>query len=137
MAASLSSNVGRGLMAIDITGVVGTGNGGIGAVANPEGVDVMITRAFLYVKTASTGAATLTTGVAASATGAASDIISALAVNGAIAGKYYNGQAQQVTAKTEVTAPTLWTAAKFINFTGSADTTGLVATLFVEYIRTA
>lgn len=136
MAASVNST-GKGMLAIDITGVTGTGNGAIGAIANPEGVDVMVTRCFLYVKTASTGAANLTCGVAATAGGAASDIISALAVNGAIAGKYYNGQAQQVTAKTEVTAPTLWTAAKFINFTGSADTTGLVATLFVEYLRIA
>jgi hypothetical protein len=137
MGASLTSNnTGRGLMAINLTGVTGTGNGGIGAVLNPEGVDVLITRCFLYVGTASTGAANLSCGVGATATTPTSDIISALAVNG-VTGNYYNGQAQQVTAKTQVSAPATWSASKYIVFTGSADTTGFVGTLFVEYVRTA
>jgi hypothetical protein len=135
MGASVSPT-GKGLLAIDITGVTGTGNGAIGAVKNPEGVDVLITRCYLYVKTQSTGAANLSCGVASAADGATTDIINALAVGGAT-GKYYNGQAQQVTAKTEVTAPAVWTKDYFINFTGSASTAGLVGTLFVEYVRTA
>ena len=135
MAASVSST-GRGLMAIDITGVVATTDGAIGAVKNPEGVDVLITRCILYVKTQSTGAANLSCGVAATATTATTDIINALAVGGAT-GKYYNGQAVQVTAKTEVSAPAVWSSTSYINFTGSATTAGLVATLFVEYLRTA
>ena len=116
MSASLDT-VGRGMMAINIVGVAPTTDGAIGAVFNPEGVDVLITRCFLYVKTQSTGAANLSCGIAATPTTAASDIISALAVGGAT-GKYYNGQAQQVSAKTEVTAPAVWTAGKYINFTG-------------------
>lgn len=133
MAASVS-NTGRGMMAIDITGVVAATDGAIGAILNPEGVDLYITRCFLAVAANSTGAANLSCGVAATPTTAASDIINALAM-GAAAGKYYNGQAQQVSAKTEVTAPAVWAAGKYINFTGSADTSGLVATLFVEYVR--
>lgn len=135
MAASVSSS-GRGMMAIDITGVVATTDGAIGAVKNPEGVDVLVTRSVLYVKTQSSGAANLTCGVGATATTSTSDIINALAVGGAT-GKYYNGQAVQVTAKTEVTAPAVWAKDTYINFTGSATTVGLVATLFVEYLRTA
>lgn len=133
MAASVSQ-VGRGWMAIDITGVVAATDGAIGAVQNPEGVDVLVTRSILYVKTQSTGAANLSCGVGATATTATTDIINALAVGGAT-GKYYNGQAVQVTAKTEVTAPAVWAAGSYINFTGSASTVGLVATLFVEYLR--
>lgn len=121
-------------MAIDITGVVATTDGAIGAVLNPEGVDVLITRSILHVSANSAGAANLSTGVAATPTTAASDIINALAM-AAAAGKYYNGQAVQVSAKTEVTAPAVWSAGKYINFTGSASTAGLVGTLFVEYLR--
>lgn len=123
-----------GKMAIDISGVAATTDGAIGAILNPEGVDVLITRCFLYVTTQSTGAANLSCGVAATSTTATTDIINALAVGGAT-GKYYNGQAQQVTAKTEVSAPAVWAAGKYINFTGSASTAGLVGTLFVEYLR--
>lgn len=133
MGASVSQ-VGKGLMAIEITGVVAATDGAIGAVLNPEGVDALITRCYLYVKTNSAGAANLSCSVAATPTTAGTDIINALAM-GAAAGKYYNGQAQQVSAKTEVSAPAVWAAGEYINFTGSADTSGLVATLFVEYLR--
>lgn len=126
--------IGSGRLAIDIAGVAATTDGAIGAILNPEGVNLLITRCTLYVKTNSTGAANLSCGVAATPTTAASDIINALAM-GAAAGKYYNGQAQQVSAKTEVTAPAIWEAGKYINFTGSASTAGLTATLYVEYIR--
>lgn len=133
MGATLN-NEGKGVMSIAITGVVPTTDGAIGAVLNPEGVDILITRCILYVKTNSIGAANLSCGVAATPTTATTDIINALAM-AAAAGKYYNGQAQQVTAKTEVSAPAVWSAGKYINFTGSASTLGLVATLYVEYLR--
>lgn len=135
MAASVASTQ-KGWLAIDITGVVAATDGAIGAIKNPEGVDILITRTILYVSANSAGAANLSCGVAASAIGAATDIINALAM-AAAAGKYYNGQALQVSAKTEVIAPVVWTASKYVNFTGSASTAGLVATLFVEYLRVA
>lgn len=133
MSAEISTS-GRGMLAIDVTGLVAATDGAIGAILNPEGVDVLVTRTILYVKTNSAGAANLSCGIAATKTTAASDIINALAM-GAAAGKYYNGQAQQVSAKTEVTAPAVWAAGKYLNFTGSASTVGLTATLFVEYLR--
>jgi hypothetical protein len=71
-------------MAIDITGVLATTDGAIGAVKNPEGVGVLITRSVLYVGTQSTGAANLSCGVAATATTAATDIINAIAVGGGV-----------------------------------------------------
>jgi hypothetical protein len=125
---------GKGFLSIAIAGVLGTTDGAIGAILNPEGVDVLITRCYLYVSVNSAGAANLSCGVAATPTTASNDIINALAM-AAAAGKYYNGQAQQVTAKTEVAAPAVWSAGKYINFTGSASTVGLAATLYVEYLR--
>lgn len=125
---------GRGVLAIKITGVASTENAGIGEVANPEGVNLVILKTTLYVHVPSTGGANISIGVGAS--GAAStDIINALAMNGAISDKMYNGHARQNTDKTEISQPALWTPTKYINFTGSASTVGLEAYLFVEYVR--
>lgn len=123
----------RGGLVIKITGEEAATAGGIGEVANPAGQTLLITKSTLLIDVASTGVATLSTGVDASG-GTFTDIISALAVNGAIAGKVYNGHARQNTAKTEITAPAKWHATDVIGFTGSADTTGLVAYLILETI---
>lgn len=126
---------GKGAFSVYITGAVSAANAGLGAIANPEGGSVLILRSQLYVKTASTGAANLGVGIAADAVSKATDILNDLAVNGAIAGKVYNGNTIQVTAKTEISAPAVWTSGKYLTLTGSADTTGLDATLYVEYVR--
>jgi hypothetical protein len=125
---------GKGFFSIALTGAASTDGGGIASIANPEGVSLLILRCYLYVATNSTGAANLSVGIGAAATTAATDIINALAM-AAAAGKYYNGQAQQVSAKTEVTAPAIWSADKFLNVSGSASTAGLTGTLYVEYVR--
>ena len=128
----VSQQVGK--MVIKITGATSAANAGLGQLLNPEGVDCAILRSELYIKTASTGAANL--GVGVTTTGAkGTDIVNDLAVNGAITGKIYNGNTIQETAKTEITAPVIWSADKYITFTGSADSTGLVAYLIVEYVR--
>lgn len=125
---------GRGVLAIKITGVASTDNAGIGQVANPEGVNLVILRTTLYNHVPSTGAANLSVGV--TTTGAsATDIINALDVNGVAADSMYNGHAMQNTAKTEITAPALWTTSKYITFTGSATTVGYEGYLLVEYVR--
>ena len=126
---------GKGAFSVHITGAVSAANGGLGAIANPEGGDVLILRSQLYVNTASTGAANLGAGIAADAVSKATDIVNDLAMNGAIAGKVYNGNAIQVTAKTEIAAPAVWASGKYLTLTGSAATTGLDATLYVEYVR--
>lgn len=125
----------RGRLLIKITGATSTSAAGVGAVANPEGANLLILRSQLYIETPSTGAANLSAGIAANATSSATDIINALAVNGAITGKAYNGNAIQATAKTEITEPAIWTASKYLTFTGSASTAGLTAWLMVEYVR--
>lgn len=128
------SQEGKGVLAIDLVGGTSTDNGGLGAVKNPEGGSVIILRTTFYGKTNSTGAANLGIGVAADAVTKATDILNDLAM-AAVAGKMYNGHAMQNTAKTEITAPALWTADKYITFTGSASTAGLTGTLYVEYVR--
>ena len=63
------------------------------------------------------------------------DILNDLAAGGAIDDKVYNGHVMQNGAKTEITAPALWTSTTYLTFTGSADTSGLTARLYLEYIR--
>lgn len=125
----------KGFYSIALTGETSTAGGGIASFANPEGVDVLILRSYLYVGTPSTGAANISVGVGAAATTSATDMINALAINGSIAGKYYNGNTIQTTTKTEVTAPAVWESDEYLNITGSADSSGFVGTLYVEYIR--
>lgn len=122
-------------MKILITGAASAAAAGLGSIANPEGVAVVITRAFLYARTGSTGAATLSVGittVAASAT----DLVNAQdVIQATVGGKVIHEGAVQI-AKTE--NPTaIWTAATYMTFTGSATTVGLDADLLVEYVRLA
>jgi len=123
-------------MVIDITGVASTSAAGIGEIANPEGVDVTITEAFLEIITPSTGAANLSCGVGASGA-SASDLWSAGAVNGLTEGALYLCFARQNTAETILSDPVDWDSDKYLTFTGSATTVGLSARLHVRYIRQA
>jgi len=123
-------------MVIDITGVASTAAAGIGEIANPEGVDVTITEAFLEIITPSTGAANLSCGVGASGA-SASDLWSAGAVNGLTEGALYLCFARQNTAETILSDPVDWDSDKYLTFTGSATTVGLSARLHVRYIRQA
>ena len=123
----------KGMLEIDITGATSTANAGLGEIANPEGCTLMITRAFLYFTTGSTGAANLDIGVGASGA-KCTDIVSTMAVLEATVGaNAYYGPAAQA-AETEV--PTaLWTSTTYLTFTGSATSVGMAAKLYVEYIR--
>lgn len=123
-----------GTLALRITGGTSVADAGQGYFANPWGQSVIILRGTLYVATASTGAANISIGVAATSATAATDLINALAMNGAIAGKMYNCHAMQNGAKTEIAAPALWTSSQYVTFTASADMSGLDATLFLECV---
>jgi hypothetical protein len=123
------------MLALPVTGAVLFAGGEMAAILNPEGVDVYIIRSYLLVKTPSTGGANINVGVAANATTSSTDMINALAINGAITGKLYNASTIQGTTKTEVSAPAVWSADKYVTATASADSTGFDGTLFIEYIR--
>ena len=129
--------VGRKAYSVLITGAASAAGGGLGAVANPEGVDVLILRTTLVVLAASTGAANLSVGIAADAVTSAADIVNALAMNGVGAKTAYNGFVMENGAKTAISAgvPALWTTDKFLTFTGSASTVGLSARILVDYVR--
>ena len=126
---------GKGAMSIAITGVASAAAGGQGYIANPEGVNIIITEATLYTITESTGSANLGIGVAATAATKGTDILNDLDMNGVTEPGMYNGFAQQVTAKTEKTAPALWTPTTFVTFSASATMVGFTGVLYLEYLR--
>lgn len=124
----------KGGLTINVTGAASTDSGGLGELANPEGVTLVITRATWVQLTAglSTGAANLAIGIGATAT-KCTDILNDYDCHTAQA--VVNGCTIQTTASTAMTAPALWTPTTFLSFTGSASTVGLSGTLYLEYIR--
>ena len=122
-----------GCLEIPLTGALLFAGGEVAADANPEGVPLIIVDVKIYVDTPSTGAANLSVGLAANATTADTDMITALAVNGAITGLAYHG----MTALAANGAAQVWGLTQFLTATGSASTVGFTGRLFVSYIRTA
>lgn len=133
MTISVNSEGKGNTLSIAITGAASTDNAGLGSLANPFGVNVVILRSTLYVGTASTGAANLGIGVTTAAA-KATDILNDLDINGATEGGFYNGHAMQNTAKTAITAPAVWTTSKYVTLTGSASTVGFTGTLYLECV---
>ncbi len=129
----MATSFAGGYIEIPLAGAALFAGGEVAAVKNPEGVPVIITDVKLYVDTPSTGAANLSVGIAANGTTSDTDMINALAVNGAITGKAYHGMTA-LAAKGEAQ---VWGATEYITATGSASTAGFVGRLFVHYIRTA
>ncbi len=122
-----------GFLEIPLTGATLFAGGEIAAVANPEGVPLIIVDVKIYVDTASTGAANINVGLAANATTSDTDMINGLAINGAITGKAYHGMTA-LAAKGEAQ---VWGTSQYLTATGSADSSGFTGRLFVQYIRTA
>jgi hypothetical protein len=130
---------GRGAMTIAFTGVASTDAGAVGAVANPEGASLMLTKSTFYFATPATGSsAALSVGVGATATTSATDVLNALRVDNVSAGSVYNGHVRQNTAKTNMSTsgPAVWTSGAYITFTmGTASGVGLTGKLYLEYYR--
>lgn len=122
-----------GCLEIPLAGAVLFAGGEVGAVLNPEGVPLIIQDVKIYVDTPSTGGANINVGIAANATTSDTDMINALAINGAITGKAYHGMTA-LAAKGEAQ---VWGATEYVTATASADSSGFVGRLFVQYIRTA
>ncbi len=122
-----------GCLEIPLTGNTLFAGGELGAVLNPEGVPLIIQDVKLYVTTPSTGGANINVGIAANATTSDTDMINALAINGAITGKAYHGMTA-LAAKGEAQ---VWGATEYVTATASADSSGFVGKLFVQYIRAA
>lgn len=116
-------------MVIPLAGLVGTTGGGVGSLLNPEGVTILVIRALVYTTVKSTGAANLAIGVAANITTSGNNLLDALDVGTAVVA------ADNITdGGTAGKARQKMTSTQAITATGSADSSGLVGTLFVEYI---
>jgi len=136
MSAAIEDASRGGVLSYRITGAASTANAGLGSIANPEGVALLILRATFWFVTAAAATATLSVGVTTAAA-AATDILNALDVNAVGDDCYYNGFAMQNTAKTAITAPAVWDPDTYITLTGSATTAGLDAVMMLEYVRVA
>jgi hypothetical protein len=119
-----------GCLEIPLTGALLFAGGEIAAVANPEGVPCIITDVKIYVDTPSTGAANINVGLAADAVTSDTDMINALAINGAITGLAYHG----MTALAAKGAAQVWSTSQYLTATASADSSGFAGRLFVSYI---
>jgi len=116
-----------------------TAAGLVGQVYNPEGVLLQITEGFLYIETASTAASTFNFGVTATSGADASDLMSAFAMN-QTAGTVWRVVEQNAASESAATTPDglLWAATSYLTITSAAyASTGLVADLFLKYIRLA
>jgi hypothetical protein len=122
---------GTNIAVVALTATTATTGGAVGSWTPPEGAPVMITRAWIYVATKSTGAATVDVGVAANATTSNDTLI-----DGADVGTASNVVKDNISdASTNGLSRALLTGVQYVTFTGLADTTGMVATGFVEYLK--
>jgi hypothetical protein len=113
----------------DIAGVASTAAGGILALANPEGADLIVTRVVLDKTVQSTGAATADIGIAANGSTSSDTLMDGVSLQGAgpvdnISDVGTNGKARQ-----------RWNSGQFLTITGSATSVGLVGRLYIEYMR--
>ena len=122
---------GLGSFVMDVAGQAVPSNGGAGSVKNPEGVDLIVTGAKVLVETPSVGAANLDVGIGV-ALADSTNLVNALAVNGSIDGKAYNGPAPAAKAECVV-----WGADEYLNATVSAASAAFVGKVYVSYVRTA
>ena len=135
MTIAISTEGNASMLAIDITGVASVAAAGQGSLANPFGCSVHIVRAWLLVKTQATAAGQLQIGVTTAAA-AAADVWPDTAMNGQTEGSLYSCFAQDPGAAT-VLVPAVWTAAKYLTFSGTvASLVGFTGTLFLEIVRT-
>jgi len=104
--------------------------GGVASIANPEGVEVLVTRVVIDVTTASTAACTVDAGIAANGTTLSDILIDGLDVNAAagtfdnITEKGTNGKSRQA-----------WGASQFLTISkASGAAAGLAGSVYIEYV---
>lgn len=114
----------------DIAGVAATTGGAILSLANPEGVDLIITKVVLHRTVKSTGAATADIGIGSGATTSYDTLLDGVDVGAAETAS----PEDNITNKGTNGLPTRkWPAASYLTMTGSATTVGLVGRLYVYY----
>lgn len=124
-----------GALKVPLTAATSSAVGGVINLENPEGVDLIITRALLHVATKSDGAATVDIGV--DDKGDTSDdalfddvSVAATGLHDNLAVPDHDGDGGPGNAPA-----VLWPAGYHLVGTASADATGLEGHLYVEFIR--
>lgn len=107
-----------------------TAGGDILSLANPEGVDLIITRFIVNVTTEATGAATADFGVAANGTTTSDLLLDGVDI-GTAAAIFCNFDDQGDDGQSVL----LWGSTQYITGTPSATAAGLVGYAYIEYIR--
>ena len=121
---------GKGCFRVALTAGTTTAGGDVLSLANPEGEDLIITRAGINVTTPATGAATLDVGVAAAATTTSDTLLDGIDV-GTAAAIFDNIDDQGSNGQSIV----LWPSDEFVTATPSATCAGLVGYMYIEYYR--
>ena len=120
-----TATTGGGVLATPISAE----NFGLGLLQFFDDAPIVITEIIVYVSTVSTGAATLDIGIAANGSTSADNLIDGLDVHSAT-GVFSNVVNGGTNGKPLVLAG----AGTHLTVTGSADTTGLVAEIWVKYL---
>lgn len=103
--------------------------GGVASIANPEGVEVLVTRVVIDVTTASTAACTVDAGIAANGTTLSDNLVDGLDVNAA-AGTFDNITDKGTNGKSRQS----WGAGQFLTISkASGAAAGLAGSVYVEY----
>jgi hypothetical protein len=133
MTVALNSEVGHGMLELDITGSATTHD--LGNFLNPEGVTLFIEAAYIYITTAGLASCDLHVGVGAASTGVGqADLFADFGIDGT-AGTLWKG-AQLAVTQVAATTPALWHATDYLTFyTDTAYSTGFVGKIFVRYLR--
>lgn len=113
---------------VALTAATVTTAGAVASVANPFGVDVIITRAMVLTTAPSTGAATVDIGIAANGTTTSDTLIDGLSLASAAVLSAVGG--------TNGLVPRLWLTTTFVTATASATLAGMVGgVLYLECVK--
>jgi hypothetical protein len=124
---------GTGAMCIELTGAAGHAGGEVCNVLNPEGEDLIITRAVVYSTHVSTGACSLDVGIGTTAEHDQSELYSSLDIVALTAGTAKNGFACGDAAD----SLPIWGHDQYVVATGvGASSAGFTGYLFLDYLRT-
>lgn len=118
-----------GAMRAPLTAATDTTGGGVLSLANPEGIDLLITRFIVRTTAPSAGAASIDAGIAADGVTTSDTLIDGLSVASAakVADNVENGG-------TNGLAVALWGASQFVTITASATTAGMVGEALIQYV---
>ena len=113
---------------VALTATTGTTGGGCLSLANPEGVDLIVTKLVIDITTVATGSATVDAGIAANGTTSADNLIDGQDVNAA-AGAFGSGIGSNGKHAKK------WKSDEYLTITASASLAGLVGNAYIEYMR--